>query len=244
MKKGNIQIGCSSFYNAYWKGAFYPKYMPRKEWFIYYCEHFDTYELNATFYKFPTVKSLQEWYDKSPEGFLFSVKAPRIITHIKKFTDCQQEINDFYNTCREGFKEKLGCILFQLPPSFHYTPEGLSQIVESLDANFNNVIEFRHEGWWNEEVYRVLTENNITFCNVSYPKLPTAIIQTTQTGYFRYHGVPVLFYSSYNDQELKQLADFLFSNSKFQKTFVYFNNTASTAGILNALTLKKSSVIM
>ena len=238
MKKHEIHTGCSSFYNTYWKGIFYPEDLARKEWFAYYCQHFNSYELNATFYKFPTLKSLQNWYDKSPTDFLFSVKAPKTITHLKKFTDCKQEINDFYDTCSEGLKEKLGCILFQLPPSFQYSPERLSLIVESLNLDFKNVIEFRNQTWWIEEVYEVFTENNITFCSVNYPNLPTDIIQTNEIGYLRFHGNPKLFYSSYNDEELKRVADFLFSKNKFKKFFIYFNNTASTAGILNALTLK------
>lgn len=238
MKNEAIQIGCSSFYNAYWKGIFYPKYLPRKEWFAYYCEHFDTYELNATFYRFPTVKSLQDWHDKAPTGFLFAVKAPKVITHLKKFADCGQELADFYAILREGLKEKLGCVLFQLPPSFHYTPERLLLIAASLDPDFKNAVEFRNASWWREEVYKVFTENNLTFCNVSYPNLPTERVQTSETGYLRLHGVPKLFYSSYSDDELGQLADFLFSRNGFKKTFVYFNNTASTAGILNAVTLK------
>lgn len=136
-------------------------------------------------------------------------------------------------------REKLGCILFQLPPSFHYTPDRLSQIVDSLNPDFKNVIEFRNATWWTEEVYAILAESNITFCSVNYPNLPTETIQTNEIGYLRFHGNPKLFYSSYKDEELEQTADFLFFNHKFKKIFVYFNNTASTAGILNALTLKK-----
>lgn len=240
MKNQKIHVGCSSFYNTYWKGIFYPEDLPRKEWFAYYSQHFSTYEHNATFYRFPTLKSLQKLYEATPEHFLFAVKAPKIITHLKKFTDCKQEINDFYEICLEGFKEKLGCILFQLPPSFHYSRERLLLIVASLNPDFNNVIEFRNETWWREEVYEIFAENNITFCSVNYPNLPTDIIQTNEIGYVRFHGNPKLFYSSYKDEELKQVADFLSSNNKFKRTFLYFNNTASTAGILNALRLQKS----
>jgi len=241
MKKEHLHIGCSSFYNTYWKEIFYPADMPRKEWFDYYCQHFNTYELNATFYRFPTLKSLQAWHDKTPDGFLFAVKAPKIITHLKKFADCRQEISDFYEIVQQGFKEKLGCILFQLPPSFHYTPERLSLIVGSLDSGFKNVIEFRNQTWWSEDVYTAFSKSNITFCSVNYPNLPADIVQTNEIGYLRFHGNPKLFYSSYSDEELEQVADFLFSKNKFKKTFVYFNNTASTAGILNALALKKST---
>ena len=241
MKKKEIHIGCSSFYNTYWRGIFYPEELARKEWFAYYCKHFDTYELNATFYRFPTLKSLQNWYDKSPDNFLFSVKAPKVITHLKKFVDCKQEINDFYEIVQEGFKDKLGSILFQFPPSFDYTPEHLSLIVASLNLEFKNVIEFRNDTWWREEVYAVFSKNNITFCSVNYPNLPTEIIKISEICYYRLHGNPKLFYSSYTDKELKEISKSLLAENKFKRMFVYFNNTANSAGILNALALKKES---
>jgi uncharacterized protein YecE (DUF72 family) len=200
MKKQEIHIGCSSFYNSYWKEIFYPEDLPRKEWFSYYCQHFNTYEINATFYRFPTLKSLQAWYDKSPEGFLYSVKAPKIITHFKKFTDCRQEINTFYELCQEGLKDKLGCILFQLPPSFQHTPERLALILESLHPDFDNVIEFRNETWWREDVFAAFRNRKHTFCSVSYPNLPASIVQSNTIGYLRFHGVPELFYSPYTMQ--------------------------------------------
>ena len=237
MKNQRINTGCSSFYNTYWKTVFYPEGLPRKGWFAYYCQHFNTYELNATFYRFPTLKSLQNWYDKTPDDFIFSVKVPKQVTHLKKFVDCSQEIKDFYEICQEGFREKLGCILFQLPPSYAYSEEKLSLIVNSMNLDLKNVIEFRHESWWNQNVFDVLSKNNITFCNVNYPKLPTAIIQTTALGYIRLHGNPKLFYSEYTRQELEVYKQQIKATS-CNTIFIYFNNTASTAGIINALDFK------
>src|SRR5690349_13147184 len=95
-------IGCSGFHYKEWKEVFYPKGLPQRKWFDHYCEHFDTIELNVTFYRFPELTSLQNWFHKSPDRFLFSVKAPRLITHYKKFEDCAGLLTDFYTTVRDG----------------------------------------------------------------------------------------------------------------------------------------------
>ena len=239
-----FKIGCSGFYNRHWKKIFYPENMPQSKWLNFYCEHFKTLELNVTFYRFPTEKTFQGWYNKSPDDFLFSVKAPRLITHLKKFNDCTRFISDFYLTCEKGLKEKLGCVLFQLPPNIHYSEEKLEKIADSLDPAFNNVIEFRHPSWWNEDVYKYLEERNLIFCSVSHPKLPEDIITTTQTAYIRLHGKPEMFYSDYSHKFLKDLADNVLKNEKTKEAFIYFNNTAGTAGILNALELQKMITIL
>jgi uncharacterized protein YecE (DUF72 family) len=87
---------------------------------------------------------LQNWYDKSPPGFSFSIKAPRLITHYKQLVDCEKYLDDFYTVCRDGLKEKLGPLLFQFPPAFLYTKERLQRITGSLNNSFMNVVEFRH----------------------------------------------------------------------------------------------------
>lgn len=233
--KNQIVIGCSSFYNRFWKNIFYPRNLPSKSWFDFYCHHFNTYEFNGSFYKFPTVRVFNNWYNKTPESFLFSVKVPKEITHIKKLKDCETLLNDFYEVCKNGMKEKLGAVLFQFPPSYDFSRKKLENIIGLLNYDFNNVIEFRHQTWWNEEVWNTFKDNNITFCSVSYPNLPTTIFKDFPLLYVRLHGVPKLFYSSYSTEELQNLNEEL--NSK--NGFIYFNNTASEAGILNALELKR-----
>lgn len=234
-----IFTGCSSYYNRQWQGIFYPEGMPTKEWFAYYCTHFNTYELNASFYHFPTTRSLQTWYRKSPPEFIFSIKASKIITHTKKFVGCEAELAEFYKACEAGLKDKLACVLFQLPPSFHYTPERLALIIASLNPEFCNAIEFRHASWWTEEVHLAFRQHKLSFCNVNYPKLPPDIIATTPTAYVRLHGNPRLFYSEYHALELQVMLDQL-AKLKLKNAFIYFNNTASTAGILNALAVQRS----
>src|SRR5439155_15469624 len=116
-----------------------------------YCNHFNTLELNSTFYHFPRVHTLLNWYNKSPEDFKFSVKAPRLISHYKIFIDCESLLKDFYASVQEGLNDKLGCILFQLPPRIIYSDEVLNRIIESLNPAFNNVVEFRDKSWWNKK---------------------------------------------------------------------------------------------
>ena len=237
--KPQINIGCSSFYTKLWKGVFYPEDMPSKEWFTFYSEHFKTYEINATFYKFPTLRIMQNWYNKAPDNFTYAVKAPKQITHLKKFVDCTDDIAQLYSVCKEGLTDKLGCILFQLPPSFSYSEERLNLIIASLNPEFNNVVEFRNESWWRDDVYATLGKKNITFCSVNYPKLPTTVISTTPIGYVRLHGNPKLFYSEYSVAEIQFLYNDIIAQNNFKEVYIYFNNTASTAAIVNAQQFKK-----
>ncbi len=229
-----FNIGCSGFYNKHWKNVFYPDALPQSKWLNFYSEHLNTVEINSTFYRFPTVKSLQTWNDKSPEGFLFSIKAPKQITHINKFNESQSIIDDFYSVCEEGMKDKLGCILFQLPPSIHFSEEKLAQITSSLNPHFKNVIEFRHDSWWTSAVYDTLSHKQIVFCSVSHPSLPDTIIANRETVYIRLHGKPQMFYSNYSLEHLRQLHETILQQPKVKQAFIYFNNTASTAGIINA----------
>lgn len=235
MKKEKIfKIGCSGYYNRHWKGVFYPEGMPASQWFDYYCRHFDTLELNSTFYKFPTVKSLNTWFKKSPDDFIFSVKAPKLITHFKKFKGVARLMGDFYLACQQGLEHKLGCTLFQLPPSIRYEESILNEIIEALNPAFINVIEFRHKSWWSKKVYDALAQNYIVFCTVSHPSMPSTLVVNSPISYIRLHGVPRMFYSSYGDQELLDLYEAIQKKTKIKQAFIYFNNTADTAGVINA----------
>ena len=233
-----FHIGTSSFRESRWKGVFYPEDLPSKEYFNYYTQHFDTYEINGTFYRFPTLRVLSNWYERSPEHFKFSVKAPKTITHLKKFVDCEKEIAEFYAVCSAGLQDKLGPILFQLPPSFSFTSERLELICQSLNPAYSNVVEFRNVSWWNLEVDAEFKKSGISFCNVSYHGLPDSIIQTSEILYFRFHGNEKLFYSGYDTDFLQRKIDEITTKYESAKAYIYFNNTASTEGILNAIMMK------
>ncbi len=240
MKSDKLYIGCSGYATPSWKTLFYPEGLLKKNWFDYYSRQFSTYEFNGTFYRFPTVENLLSWHDRVPGGFKFSIKVPKTITHIKKLERCGEEIEEFYRVSHEGFKDKLACVLWQLPPGFSFSGGRLRSVVNAVKPGFKNVVEFRHESWWREEVLATLRENDITFCNVNYPGLPVAIQRTTSTGYIRMHGNPELFYSEYTREEVAALYHEV-SSAGFGEIYIYFNNTASSAAIINALQLKTIS---
>lgn len=227
-------VGCSGFSYKHWKERFYPKEVPQRKWFEYYCEHFNTVELNVTFYRVPTLETFKGWYHRSPDEFSFTVKAPRLITHYKRFKNITTEVHDFYNLVKEGLGDKLGTVLFQLHPRFEYTEEHLMLLLKHLDPAFNNVIEFRHASWWNEAIYKELKQNNITFCSISYPGLPGTVLKTASVIYYRFHGVPQLYLSSYSDEALTQVVNGIKPLRGVDEVYVYFNNDIDVHAIHNA----------
>lgn len=158
-------------------------------------------------------------------------------TDIQRLEGCDDEIKEFYSVVQEGFKDKLACVLWQLPPSFSFNRERLDAIVRVLQPSFKNVVEFRHESWWRDNVIATLKDHHITFCNVNYPGLPTGIQQTTSIGYIRMHGNPKLFYSEYTKKQIESLYHEA-TRAGFDELYIYFNNTASTAAIINSQQLK------
>ena len=225
--------GCSGFYYNEWKGIFYPEEIKKKDWFAYYCTRFNTIEINSSFYRTPTSKTLDKWHAESPASFLFSVKAPRLVTHFKKLAGCNELVKDFCELMHQGLREKLGCILYQMPPSFVYNQQTLELVLAAVDTSFTNVVEFRHKSWWQPEVYEQLHERNIIFCGASFPgNLPDEPVINNTIIYYRFHGKPVLYKSLY------KMADLVMVRNKLSKnvstSFVYFNNTWGQSALINA----------
>jgi uncharacterized protein YecE (DUF72 family) len=144
----SCHIGCSGWYYWHWQGGFYPADLPRAAWFRFYSEQFDTVELNAPFYSWPTVATVRGWL-KQAEGrrFIYTVKVCELVTHVKRFTGTKTLVRDFGHIA-DLLGNRMGCFLFQLPPSFRYTIPRLRRIVEQLDPTRRNVVEFRHASWW------------------------------------------------------------------------------------------------
>ncbi|HEU4902824.1 MAG TPA: DUF72 domain-containing protein [Flavisolibacter sp.] len=226
-------IGCSGFYYREWKGLFYPEKLAQKKWFEFYAQHFNTIEINNTFYRFPEQKLFDNWYAKALPDFCFSVKVPQIITHYQRFRDTQKILDDFYTIARQGLKEKLGPVLFQLPPSMKYDEALLQNMISQLNVRYKNVIEFRHNSWWRKEVYAALKEANVVFCGVSYPGLISDPVADLPVNYYRFHGVPRLYYSRYDDSFVERIARQI-AGSETREAYVYFNNTAEGAALENA----------
>lgn len=238
MKKEDLYIGCSGFYNNDWKGSLYPEDAKSKDFLILYSREFNSVEINSTFYRKPTAKTLVKWTDETPDGFRFFIKIPKTISHEKRMKDCKEEISAFCDHIESHLKSKLSGFLYQFPPSFKCTEGNLDLILDNIDSRFLNVIEFRHESWWNKDVFDILKENNIIFSGVSFPgNLPEdVIVNHPDILYYRLHGKPVLYKSEYSEDFLKGLAEKI-RNSQ-QKAFIFFNNTWGTSAIKNGLYLK------
>lgn len=228
------KIGCSGYHYTDWKRIFYPENIAQKKWFEYYSEHFNSLELNVTFYRFPRLHFLQSWYKRSPDNFSFAVKAPRLITHYKKLNDAQEALHNFYDVARRGLQHKLGCVLFQFPSSFVYEDHRLERIINLLDHSMQNVVEFRHASWWQQKVFDAFTQNNITFSGISHPQLPDRVIKTSDIIYYRFHGVPHLYSSRYDMHELERIAMEMHNMEGIREAFIYFNNTAEATAVINA----------
>jgi uncharacterized protein YecE (DUF72 family) len=216
-------VGCSGCFYWKWKGPFYPSDLPTSQWFAYYAARFDTVEINASFYSWPTVATVKGWLRQSAnEDFVYTVKVCELITHVKKFRGTKVLIRDF-GFIADVLGDRMGCFLFQVPPSFLYTKARLVSIVGQLDPARRNVVEFRHASWWNETVYAAFREAGIIFCSCSAPNLPEALVRTADDVYLRLHGPERWYRHDYVCDELNEWATRLRACGA-KRAWVYFNN--------------------
>ncbi len=235
--KAKIFIGCSGWFYWHWVGKFYPEELKPYRWLEYYAKRFNTVEVNATFYRIPKESMLKGWLKRTPDGFKFSLKANRRITHDKKLRGIKRDLKVFYSLANM-LGEKLGCILFQFPPSIKFNKKLLKDFVEALDKNFRNVIEFRHKSWFNAESYDMLKKGGVGFCIVSAPKLPDDCEKTAKFVYVRFHGAKRWYNYDYSSNELRSWADRL-KKLKAREYFIYFNNDVNCYAVKNAKMVKR-----
>lgn len=235
-----LNIGCSGWFYWDWKGLFYPTQMPTNEWFPHYAESFDTVEINASFYSWPTVAGVKAWMRglRDDVPFVFTVKASELITHVRRFEETGGLVEDF-GYVADLLGERMGCLLFQLPPSIKYDPDLLRSIVSQLEPQRRNVVEFRHASWWNAEVYAALRDAGIMFCATSGPKLPDDLIRTTDEIYVRFHGTDKWYNYRYTDAEIADWAKKI-ADSGARRVWVYFNNDYHGNAIDNARQLREA----
>jgi uncharacterized protein YecE (DUF72 family) len=230
-------IGCSGYYYPSWKGEFYPKEIPTSRWLGHYSTVFNSVELNGTFYRLPRLADLKRYAAMTPRNFRFAAKATRYITHVLKLKNAKPQIEELLHLFEDGLGTKFSKLLFQLPPSFHYSPENLDRISENVPAEQRTVIEFRDRSWWNKETEERFRNEHYNFCNVDFPGLQPPFVNTTKHFYMRFHGVPDLFKSPYTDAQLKNFyARFPDDNLTYH---VYFNNTYYGHAWNNAVALMK-----
>jgi len=231
-------IGTSGWHYEHWRGRFYPEKLAKAKWLEFYAGHFATVELNNSFYRLPSETAFATWRDSSPANFTFAVKVSRFITHIKRLKDAGEAVEKFI-TRAKILGEKLGPLLYQLPPNLHRNDEVLESFLSTLPREMKHVFEFRHQSWLEEEVFQILHNYNIGFCIFDMPSVTCPLVATADFAYIRFHGSAGLYWGCYSDEELASWAKGLANLAeKLKATYIYFNNDAEAFAVKNAMTLR------
>lgn len=230
-------IGTSGFHYDHWRDRFYPRELTKSRWLDFYSHHFPTVELNNSFYRLPSVSAFATWREGTPAGFLFAVKVSRLITHLKKLRNVDTALKLFLERA-SILKEKLGPLLYQLPPNMPRSPaneEAFETFLSLLPRDLQHVFEFRHVSWLEERTFETLRRHNMGFCVMDMPEVSCPIVATADFAYFRFHGSVALYSSCYTEEELKEWANRLQAIGQGLKaTYAYFNNDAYTYAVGNA----------
>ena len=215
-------IGTSGFQYAEWKGNFYPEDLPAAKMLPFYAERFSTTEINYTFHRIPSPKTIDNWKQLTPENFRFALKAPQKITHWSKLRDCADTL-DYFCKVISGLGERLGPVLFQLPPNFKKDSDVLTSFLRefpSLKAAF----EFRHESWFDDEIFELLKSRNIALCIADTENLATPKVSTGDYGYLR------LRREDYGKIDIEQWVDFVRTQDGWNDVFIYFKHEDAGIG--------------
>ena len=231
-------IGTSGYSYDDWVDEFYPLDIASNQRLNYYAEHFNTVEINNSFYNLPTKKTFQNWSDSVGGDFVFAIKANRYITHMKNLMVKRETIERLVDRA-EPLGNKLGPILFQLPPQWNVNINRLKSFVRVLPDNQRWVFEFRNETWYTDAVYETLKKSSLGFCIHDHIDAPSSGMVTADFVYFRFHGPGGYYQSKYSDEELEnyklRIMNYL---EEGLSVYCYFNNDFQGFAIDNAKKLK------
>lgn len=237
-KLEKFNIGCSGWFYWRWKQCFYPEVLPTSAWFGHYAARFKTVELNAPFYSWPTVATVGTWLKQAERrNFVYTVKVCELITHVKRFEGTKTFVRDF-GYIADVLGPRMGCFLFQLPPSHTFTPARLRAIISQVEPGRRNVVEFRHKSWWNDAVYAACEDAGVIFCSCSGPRLPDELVKTADEIYIRFHGPTRWYRHNYSDAELSIWVDRVVKSGA-TRVWAYFNNDYDCYAIANATAFKR-----
>lgn len=247
--KEKVLVGTSGWGYNEWVGPFYPQGLNKKDFLSYYSQIFYTNEINTTFYNIPSRFIVESWVKKTPKDFLFTIKIPKIISHEKKLDvdKCLVDLNYFLNVMNPlKQSSKLLAFLIQLPPSFtkdlYFT--NLKDFILSWPEDYKQeeyylVIEFRDHSWMQEEVFKYLKKNSLTYCAVIEPLLPPRMdITNDEFAYIRFHGYgkDIWFDYLFNDKEIRDWAISITNViNQVDSVSIYFNNHFSGYAVKNSL---------
>ncbi|MFT3742061.1 MAG: DUF72 domain-containing protein [Gammaproteobacteria bacterium] len=238
-KYPRIHIGTSGWTYPEWAGKFYPAELPQKDWLPYYCQHFDTVELNATFYRQFPAKTFAHWYEETPEHFKFVIKVSGYITHRKHLKETDRYIKRFEKDVWH-LQDKLGLLLLQFPPHMPYDPERLKAALAAFKDPSRVVVEFRDAKWLTDEVKSLLQDFKAIFCNVDSPILQVYDTITAPVAYLRLHGHSKMYDYNYKMPQLTQIQHNIHQliQQGAREVYILFNNDMHAYAPKNALKLQ------
>jgi uncharacterized protein YecE (DUF72 family) len=235
----NVHVGTSGWHYVSWSGPFYPEDLPKKDFLRYYAEHFHTVEINNSFYQLPKKETLRSWRKAVPPGFVFTVKASRYITHMKKLKDVQKALSSLLNRV-EALGDKLGPVLFQLPPRWRFNPERFYDFLETLPPDHRYAVEFRDRSWQNPKAYEALNLFGIAFCIYDLDGFLSPKEVTADFVYVRLHGPKAAYQGKYDIQALTGwVGTFSAWIDQAREVFCYFDNDEAGYAVQNALRLQE-----
>lgn len=232
------RIGTSGWHYQHWRGRFYPDSLPTHRWLDYYFQHFNTVEINNSFYKLPTAATFEGWKRATPADFLFAVKGSRYITHNKKLKDPEDSFNKFHEALSH-LGRKRGPVLFQLPPSWRVNAERLEAFLGGLPARRRYAFELRNPTWECDEVYAVLRRFNAAYCIFDLGGRTSPLQVTADFAYVRLHGPGAPYTGSYHGAALEHWAAIIRTWTKLKTVYVYFDNDQSAYAVQDALELNR-----
>jgi len=234
-----IHIGTSGWHYRHWVGLFYPKGMKPDEMLQYYAGEFTAVEVNNSFYRLPDKETLIAWRDSTPGRFVFAFKASRYVTHMKKLKDAREALGKTLAGARV-LEEKLGPVLFQLPPRWRVNPGRLQEFLKHMPNDVRVAFEFRDPSWFTDEVYGLLRGHGAAFCiyDLQGKKSPTEV--TADFVYVRMHGAAGAYQGRYTQRVLSGWTEAVSSwHGTGKDVFLFFNNDSQGYAIENARELKK-----
>jgi uncharacterized protein YecE (DUF72 family) len=239
-RPGQVRIGTSGWVYKDWRGIFYPPKLPARSWFAYYAEHFDTVEINNTFYRLPPAETFTAWKRQAPPGFLYAVKASRFLTHQKKLKDPGEALVNILGQARH-LGPHLGPILYQLPPYWRRDVARLREFISFLPLDMCHVFEFRDPSWFAPEVHDLLAETGMNFCIHDMAGSNCPSWATGDAAYVRFHGPTEKKYvGRYERAHLAGWAETIRAwHAAGRDVYVYFNNDFSGHALTNANELRE-----
>jgi uncharacterized protein YecE (DUF72 family) len=238
-KRGKIHIGTSGWYYDHWRGPFYPEDLPKKKFLSYYITHFRTTEINNSFYRLPEAETFRQWKESVPSDFIFSVKASRYITHMKRLKDPEEPVTRFLSNASE-LENHLGPILFQLPPRWEFNRERLAGFVRALPRGYRYTFEFRDPSWFGPEAYDILSGAGAAFCIYELSGAVSPDEVTADFVYVRLHGPDGAYQGKYSMAALKDWARaFSLWSRKGKDIYCYFDNDQAGYAVHDALKLRE-----